>query len=543
MPQNQSLRARIGLTIILTLVALLALLAGVLYSERQLLLADRQEKVRNLVEAAHGAVGHYAAEAKAGRMAEDAAKAAALAAVRAMRYDTSEYFWINDMSPAIVMHAAKPELEGKDMSQLKDPDGKLLFNEFVAVVRKDGAGFVDYLWPKPGAKDPVPKVSYVKGFAPWGWIIGTGIYIDDVNAHFRSEALKLAAWGLVIVAAVTIPLVALRRSVIRILGGEPDVATAVVRRIAGGDMTTRVPVDAGDTGSLLAAIAQMQSELRKMFGEIGSEAARLAAEARRLQQVSEEFSERFQTQAESTQSIAASVEELSVGIDQIAEDALRAHELAARAGQQAGRGFGVIGETTQGITRLADAVNQSSAQIRELEKHSEEISSVVNTIREIADQTNLLALNAAIEAARAGEQGRGFAVVADEVRKLAERTSLSTSEIADTVAPIQQGTHVAVDGMDRGVSQAAEGVTLSIQAGEAIGVIRDHAQDVSSTLDGIASAVHEQSATGQTIAQGVERIAEMTERNVDEARTAARAARELLTLSQALESSIARFRI
>lgn len=204
MPQNQSLRARIGLTIILTLVALLALLAGVLYSERQLLLADRQEKVRNLVEAAHGAVGHYAAEAKAGRMAEDAAKAAALAAVRAMRYDTSEYFWINDMSPAIVMHAAKPELEGKDMSQLKDPDGKLLFNEFVAVVRKDGAGFVDYLWPKPGAKDPVPKVSYVKGFAPWGWIIGTGIYIDDVNAHFRSEALKLAAWGLVIVAAVTI---------------------------------------------------------------------------------------------------------------------------------------------------------------------------------------------------------------------------------------------------------------------------------------------------------------------------------------------------
>ncbi len=224
MARSQSLRARISVTITLTLLALLALLAGVLYTERQLLLSDRQEKVRNLVEAAHGAVGHYAAEAKAGRMAEDAARAAALAAVRAMRYDTSEYFWINDMSPKIVMHAAKPELEGKDMSQLKDPNGKLLFNDFVAVVKKDGAGFVDYLWPKPGAKDPVPKISYVKGFAPWGWVIGTGIYVDDVNAHFRQEAIKLSLGGLVIIAAVAVPLMALRRSVIRLLGGEPDVA-------------------------------------------------------------------------------------------------------------------------------------------------------------------------------------------------------------------------------------------------------------------------------------------------------------------------------
>jgi methyl-accepting chemotaxis protein len=151
-----------------TVVALSALFVVALYNERSQLMQDRQEKVRNLVEVAHTSVSHFAQQAREGRMSEDEARQAAIAAIRAMRYDKNEYFWINDFTPTTIMHPIRPELEGKPMSEVKDPTGKQLFVEFVRVVKASSAGFVDYLWPKPGSDAPVPKISYVKGFEPWG---------------------------------------------------------------------------------------------------------------------------------------------------------------------------------------------------------------------------------------------------------------------------------------------------------------------------------------------------------------------------------------
>ncbi len=536
-----TLSNRIAITIAITLVALFALFAGALYSEHQLLLTDRQEKVRNLVEVAHGVVADFDKAAKEGRMSEADAKKAALAAVRAMRYDKVEYFWINDMSPAIVMHAAKPELENKDMSQLKDPKGKLLFQEFVAVVKRDGAGLVDYYWPKPGSDTPVAKISYVKAYAPWGWIIGTGIYLDDVNAYFKKAALQLASGGVVILLLIGTSLLMLRRAVVGSLGGEPAHAVAITRQIAAGDMTGRIEVAPGDTTSLLAAVAGMQQNLRGMIAEVSADAGRVAQQAQEMQTAADQFTERFAAQSSSTQGIAAAVEQMSVGIDAIAHNAMEAHDFSVEAGTLATEGCRVIDETTADINGLAASVNASSERIRELEQHSKEISSIVNTIREIADQTNLLALNAAIEAARAGEQGRGFAVVADEVRKLAERTSLSTTEIANTVARIQDGTHIAVSSMDQGVEQASRGVEMSGKAGTAIASIRNGAQQVTTTLNQIAGAIREQSAAGQSIARSVEEIASITDRNFEDARRTAGTATELLALSEALRKSTSRF--
>jgi methyl-accepting chemotaxis protein len=238
--RHLSLNGRLVATILATLFALAALFAGVLYTERSLLLQDRQEKVRSLVEAAVGVVAFYETEARAGKLPLEVAQTAALATVRMMRYDNSEYFWINDLSPRILMHPVKPELDGQDMSTLKDPNGKLLFNEFVAVVKKDGKGFVDYYWPKPGAQDPVAKISYVAGFAPWGWIIGSGIYLDDVNRIFRDEAMKFLLWGLIVASIIALPLILLRANLLRLLGGDPQVAVAAARRIAAGDLATAI---------------------------------------------------------------------------------------------------------------------------------------------------------------------------------------------------------------------------------------------------------------------------------------------------------------
>jgi diguanylate cyclase (GGDEF)-like protein/PAS domain S-box-containing protein len=181
---NFNLRSRLFMIVAVALGAMVLIATLALMDERSRLMEDRAVKTRHLVESAHGVLVHFHALQQRGELTEGEAKRAALDTIRTMRYDGSEYFWINDLEPRMVMHPVMPELDGKDLSDFTDPNGKRLFVEFVDTVRKSGAGFVDYLWPEPGLTRPVPKISYVKGFPPWGWVIGSGIYIDDVNRIF-----------------------------------------------------------------------------------------------------------------------------------------------------------------------------------------------------------------------------------------------------------------------------------------------------------------------------------------------------------------------
>ncbi|MBK7768636.1 MAG: cache domain-containing protein [Sulfuritalea sp.] len=539
--KTMSLNTRLIATIVATLIALIVLFAGVLYAERGLLLSDRQEKVRNLVEVAHGVIAQHAKAVNEGRMSLEDAQAGALAVVRNMRYDTVEYFWVNDMTPRVLMHAAKPELEGKDMSALKDPNGKLLFNEFVAVVKKNGKGFVDYYWPKPDEKDPVAKISYVMGFAPWGWIVGSGIYLDDVNRIFREEAIKFLIWGLIVAAIVAIPLVLLRRSLLRLLGGEPSQAVAVARRIAAGDIGTDVDCAPGDSESLLAGMKAMQGNLRSMIREVINGAENLGRASQDMMQSAENVSALASKQSDAASSISESVVEMTVSMNLVEESAGEAFTLSQQAGSLADSGSTVIQDATAEMQRLSNAVNSSSVAIQELGRKSEQITSIVNTIKEIADQTNLLALNAAIEAARAGEQGRGFAVVADEVRKLAERTALSTTDIATTISSIQTGTQGAVASMESGVTQATKGVQLAQQGGESIDQIRDGTKRVQTVVNDISGALVEQSSAAKQISSSVGEIVQMSAETSSTLNQTVEAARRLRDLSAALQESVRRF--
>ncbi len=391
-----SLRASLTTITLLVMSALLVLFAVVLYTERGVLLHDREEKLRNLVETAHCVVGRFEGLARAGAMSQDEAQKGALEALRAMRYDKVEYFWVNDMSAKVIMHTAKPALEGKDMSQLKDPNGKLLFDEFVAVVQRQGAGFVDYYWPKPGADAPVAKLSYVMGFAPWGWVIGTGIYLDDVDRIFRIGAMKFLGWAALIGAIIVVSLLRLHRSLFRVLGGEPREAAAAARRIAAGDLREPIAVRAGDGESVMAAMGQMQTNLRAMIAEVTNQAAQLSGNADLLMTMADKVAERSQSESDAAQGIAATVEEMTASIGQIAQNVSDAKSITVDADGLANEGGAVIQQASDEIHRLSSAVHKSSMQIQELERHTSDINLIVNTIKEIADQTNLLALNAAI---------------------------------------------------------------------------------------------------------------------------------------------------
>ncbi|MBK6357074.1 MAG: methyl-accepting chemotaxis protein [Betaproteobacteria bacterium] len=540
---GMTLRGKLLAMTATTVIALAVLFSALLINGKSQMLEDREAKVRNLVEATQGILSFYEKASRDGQMSVEDAKKAAAAAIGTMRYDKVEYFWIHDARDAtMIMHPIKPELNGKNLDQLKDKGGKQLFNEMNRVVKASGSGFVDYLWPKPGSEEGVPKISFVMGFGAWDWVVGSGIYIDDVDAKFRADAIKLLLWGLGIAGFIGISLLVLSNNIIKTLGGDPAVASAITKRIAAGDLATPVDFASNNSDSLLANISTMQETLRTMIAGIVGNAEQVASAANQLFSASEQVAERASQQSDAASSMAASVEEMAVSIDQVKENATEAHNISQTAGEISEEGASVIHNAASEMRKISQAVQASSQIVEDLGHQSDQITSIVNTIKEIADQTNLLALNAAIEAARAGEQGRGFAVVADEVRKLAERTGNSTKEIGEMVAKIQNGTRSAVSSMQDGVRQVSNGVELANQAGDSINRIRDGALRVTVVVNGISDSISEQSMASNEIAQKLEVIAQMSEESAAAVRQTADAARQLQALSSSLRQTVAQFK-
>ncbi|ROQ90171.1 cache domain-containing protein [Desulfosoma caldarium] len=364
-------------------VAFAAVLVWISISLQSRLMEEKRIATKHIVEVAYSVLEKYAKMAQQGIIAEDAAKEQALDQIRTMRYRENDYFWINDLKPVMVMHPIKPELDGKDLADFKDPNGKHLFVEFVKVCREKGAGFVDYLWPKPGMEKPVPKVSYVKLFQPWGWIVGSGIYVDDVRA--QANQIRLT-FGLIVGALL-------------VLG-------------------------------LLATWWIVRSVTRPVYGVVHG----LHNGSEQLGAASDQVAEAGQSLADGASQQAASIEETSSALEELAS-------MTRQNADNAGQAHGIVKEAARDIEEATEAMGDLTRAIQAISEASEQTQKIIKTIDEIAFQTNLLALNAAVEAARAGDAGAGFAVVADEVRSLAMRAAeaaRSTAEIIeDTVKKVR----------------------------------------------------------------------------------------------------------
>ncbi|CAN7350093.1 methyl-accepting chemotaxis protein [Pseudoduganella sp. LjRoot289] len=477
------------------------LAAVLLWSERTLIRDERQAVVKQQVETVHGLLAHYQHLAEQNQLSADAAKQQAIAAVRALRYNGDDYFWINDMQPRMVMHPTKPALEGKDLSSNVDPNGLHLFVEFVNTVKASGGGFVFYLWPKPGSELPQQKVSYVKGFAPWGWIIGSGVYLDTVNDTVLERLLEFS-FGTVLLACVLLGLgLLIGRGMLLQLGGEPDYASRIVRRIAEGDLSVPVATRPGDRGSLLFAMGEMRNSLLRMVGEVRSGVDTIAAASSRISSGNRDLSTRTEQQAQALEQTAVSMAQLTTTVEQNAGHAQRAHTLAATASDVATRGGAVVAQ----VIDTMGAINDSARKVVD----------IIGVIDGIAFQTNILALNAAVEAARAGEQGRGFAVVASEVRNLAQRSAAAAKEIKGLIGDSTE----RVDAGSKLVAEAGATMTEIVTSiGRVTGIISD-----------ISGASQEQTIGLQRINQAVTQMDQATQRNaalVDEAATASMAMQE-----------------
>jgi methyl-accepting chemotaxis protein len=272
-------------------------------------------------------------------------------------------------------------------------------------------------------------------------------------------------------------------------------------------------------------------------------ASELGDQAQTLTYGSREIHTQATNQGDAMNSAASAIEELTVSINVLSDNAAEAHRTTEQSGVEARAGVDVILGTTEQMLSVAETVNKASSTLQGMGAKSQQISQIVNVIREIADQTNLLALNAAIEAARAGEQGRGFAVVADEVRKLAERTNQSTQQIAKVIEDVLGETDSAINEMKDGVIKVQEGTRLAEAAGHSIRQIVAGTDRVAGMVTDISSAIREQTIAAQDISQSVEHVAQMTDEAIAVANSNAASARALQDLSQNLNSAVSHFRL
>jgi methyl-accepting chemotaxis protein len=518
-------------------------LGVVLEEERGMLVQDRKAKTRNVVEVGYGLVAHYGKLAEAGKMTPDAAKSAAKEALRAMRYEGKEYYWIHDLQQVVVMHAAKPEMEGQDRTDIADPKGKKVYVSMNELVRRDKQGFVDYYWPKPGSAEPVHKISYVMLYEPWGWVVGSGIYTDDVDAIFLGSLKHVAIWMAGLCAVFGALLWWLTRSIARPVDALRAFGNTMQEIGRDGDLSRRMPVRGDDEiAAVMKAFNNLMDNFQSGLKQVFSYLSTVSTASERTVDRATSIRDGSTSQRQSVTEAAVAAEQMTRNIEKIADDTRAAEQLAGDAGSMASAGEQTVRSVTEGMHRIADNVAASASIIQTLGSRSQEITGIVQVIKDIADQTNLLALNAAIEAARAGEQGRGFAVVADEVRKLAERSAGATTEISKVIGSIQSDTTRAVDAMQNGSVIAREGVDQVARAGESMVAILHSTERIGSLTRDIAASVRTQTDAVRDIAARAEEIARQAESNSASSVDAHAEAVSLAEASRSLNAAVAHFR-
>ena len=532
--------------------SILGLLAIGALDSRELASSLREQKqieLQHLGELALGIVREEQAAAQRGDVAVADAQKRAMARVAALRYGNNEYFWINDMQQRMVMHPIKPEMNGNDLSTYKDPNGKALFVEFADVVRKNGAGFVDYEWPKPGFDKPQPKLSYVVGFAPWGWVVGTGVYIDDLSAQtWVSTRHTLTAAGLVLLVTLTVSIFVaggitkpLRRVTVAmndLAGGRLDVEVpGIGRRDEVGEMAKAVEVfksnavhrhelEAEQKEAEIRTVARRKTDMAKMADEFEGAVGEI------IEMVSS-ASTQLEVSAGTLSSTAVRAEQLATTVATASEEASTNVQSVACATEEMATSIHEIGRRVQESAQMAgDAVGQArltTERVAELSNAATRIGDVVELINTIAGQTNLLALNATIEAARAGESGRGFAVVASEVKALAQQTAKATGEIGQQITGIQSATQESVN---------------------AIKKISDTIEKLSAISSTVAAAVEEQGAFTQEIALNLQQAAQGTQKvssNITDVQRGASAtgsaSSQVLSAAQSLSGDSSRLKV
>ena len=515
-----SFRGKILLMLATALVALLFMAVSSLLQQRSQIIESRRELLTTAVQSAHSIVASYQAKAASGAMPVEEAQKAAKDALRVSRFGgpegKTEYFYIWTLDSKGVMHPIKPEWEGQDMAgKVKDGAGTDILKQISTALNASSNGrvFVPTMFARPGSQSLVPKLQYVIRVDGWNWMVGSGLYTDDIDQLVRKTLLSNLAIVLVVMLVVGGVGLLVTRSVLRQIGGEPTDAIAVMSEVAQGNLDTPIP-DA-PAGSLLDGLGRMVVSLRQLVTEVRSATESIATASSEIAQGNNDLAHRTEDTASNLQSTASSMEELTSTVRQTSDSAQTANQMATSAATVAARG--------------GEVVSRVVATMQDINASSNKISDIIGVIDGIAFQTNILALNAAVEAARAGEQGRGFAVVASEVRSLAQRSAEAAKEIKALIGA--------------SVEKVESGTQLVGNAGATMTEIVESVQRVTDIIGEIRSATSEQSQGIAQVNTAMNQLDQMTQQNSALVEQSTAAADSLREQAMKLTQVVALFRV
>jgi len=533
---------RIQFLILLAFLSIISITTANLIQLKEELLEQKSIQTRNLVEVAHSLIQAQYDQYQTGAITEDQAKQQAIQTIKSMRYEGNNYYWINDYTPRVIMHPIKPQLDGKDVSKVKDASGQLLFVEIVKVARSNpDGGMLPYMWPKPDHDEPVAKVSYVKAFQPWEWVVGSGIYIDDVDVIFFSQAKIALGMSLALLLILLFVSYIIARSILLPLN---STSKALVNLSEGeGDLTQTLSTSGNDEVTILVtAFNNFVDKIKDTVIKVEEVGKSVNMSSHELTEITDTNKQQLESQHMETVQVSTAVNQMSATVLDIASSAEKAAFAAKKADNEAKEGMLVMQSTTESIQLLESNVDSAASVISQLETESQRIGSVIVVIQSIAEQTNLLALNAAIEAARAGEQGRGFAVVADEVRILASRTQEATEEINQMIGKLQSQSEKAVQVMDENSENTKSTIEKVGNAAQSLKTIVSSVNEISDMNIQIASAAEQQSAAANEIDQSIVRIASLADESFKSGNQVAESSVNLATLGGQLDTLISTFK-
>lgn len=528
---------------------------------------DAETKLKNLTETTHHIVEFYYNQSKQGVLTEAQAKAQAQQEIKSLRYANEEYFWINDYKPTMIMHPMKPELEGKDISNYKDPNGLNLFVAFVETVKANGEGVVRYQWPKPGKDLPQPKFSYVKGFEPWQWVIGTGIYVDDLT-EMKNTFMYRISFAVLIVIVIALTLIQLliivpvNKSIKEILIHLTELSNYDFRKTINLNQKDELGLIATGFNHVIKNMRALVVDTRHLGKTVVTESQKMITSTDEISIASErvavtitELARGACEQAKSTENSSNKLHDIVSELDLINKDMSHSEVLTQKASAAVDMGADLVKEQEIKMVQNKQVYKKISIAVLDLAGKSQEISQVVGVIKNIADQTNLLALNAAIEAARAGEHGRGFAVVADEVRKLAEQASISGTKINDIVKEVQIGVDNTVTEMNMATSVVEEQeeslakiVQIFSQIAEVVDTTQNNIKTVAQKTKILSrdakiagDAMSDIASIAEETAAGTEEVAALTEEESATIHEISDRTKELAKLADELQTTIEKF--
>nr|WP_100754410.1 methyl-accepting chemotaxis protein [Vibrio salilacus] len=499
-----------------------------------------QQGVTTMVESALGVLSYYHQKMLNGELSEPVAKTRAIKTISAMRFDGDNYIFIGDSS-GVQLATGVQSLLGENIMNLQDSEGRYFVKQLYEVAR-NGGGFVDYYWQNPDKQALDPKTSYAALFQPWDWMVGSGMNMKALEADmYRSEIASITyAAGILLVLSLVVayfiktiitPLKRTLKAMQTLSQGE-------------GDLTQRLAEEGSKELIYLARyFNQFVASIQTIMLNISDSGTQVSASAAQLSDSVHHIDDSLNQQQNDVDMLATAMTQMLATVEEVASRTSESNDASRQAAKETQNSQVIVDKNVTEANALAQQINSAVAVVQQLAADANNVDTVLEVIRGVAEQTNLLALNAAIEAARAGEQGRGFAVVADEVRTLSQRTQESTVEIQNIVEKLQAGAQNVVTVMNQGADKANQASQLSVEAGASLNLINQEVHTIEEMAQHIATAAEQQTVTVNDINRNVVSLSDMATSVSQESAQMASSGKELRRVSENLMGMINRFKL